>query len=94
MLEAGQEHVSRSRPPCEGVDRNRDAILQQMNQTKVALHVRAWIEIAAPKNIPNVSGSPSMRRAWIEIIAIIAALKIRFVALHAEGVDRNCLRLE
>ena len=36
-------------------------------------------------------GSPSSRRAWIEILWIRPDLSGRFVALLAEGVDRNCL---
>ena len=34
-------------------------------------------------------GSPSSRRAWIEIVAGISYLKAVQVALLAEGVDRN-----
>ena len=33
--------------------------------------------------------SPSSRRAWIEIYEVDALLYIRYVALLAEGVDRN-----
>ena len=34
--------------------------------------------------------SPSTRRAWIEIIRWMVILAISRVALHPEGVDRNC----
>ena len=37
----------------------------------------------------GVGGSPSSRRAWIEIEKIAARRTIRDVALLAEGVDRN-----
>ena len=33
--------------------------------------------------------SPSTRRAWIEIQKYFYVLKLIFVALHPEGVDRN-----
>ena len=33
--------------------------------------------------------SPSSRRAWIEISKMLAAMILAFVALLAEGVDRN-----
>ena len=37
------------------------------------------------------AGSPSSRRAWIEIYRIFASSNFVIVALLAEGVDRNCL---
>ena len=36
-----------------------------------------------------LSGSPSSRRAWIEILLYSTLLCRLFVALLAEGVDRN-----
>ena len=35
--------------------------------------------------------SPSSRRAWIEIFWLLLELVVAFVALLAEGVDRNCV---
>ena len=37
----------------------------------------------------TLEGSPSSRRAWIEIHAGGAWLDLKMVALLAEGVDRN-----
>ena len=37
--------------------------------------------------------SPSSRRAWIEIFLVNAQILCPFVALLAEGVDRNIKRL-
>ncbi len=31
--------------------------------------------------------SPSMRRAWIEIVVVSVSYHVKLVALHAEGVD-------
>ena len=51
---------------------------------------RAWIEIWLlglsddPRN-----KSPSSRRAWIEILANLFGVTTDYVALLAEGVDRN-----
>ena len=41
------------------------------------------------RTVTGVVGSPSSRRAWIEISTIYSKLSIKFVALLAEGVDRN-----
>ena len=51
---------------------------------------RAWIEItpSCGYRIVTVS-SPSTRRAWIEIVIYRAFDRLRGVALHPEGVDRN-----
>ena len=46
--------------------------------------------VIATLNIRNSMGSPSSRRAWIEITFRIARVELIFqVALLAEGVDRN-----
>ena len=50
---------------------------------------RAWIEIKAHPTKPAAALSPSTRRAWIEIQKYFYVLKLFFVALHPEGVDRN-----
>ena len=60
----------------------------------VALHAegvdRNWDETW---NYTGSSKSPSMRRAWIEIIRPGSGTGSRPVALHAEGVDRNWMTL-
>ena len=51
---------------------------------------RAWIEIAKnPHPLWESGESPSSRRAWIEIYHQGGARLRLFVALLAEGVDRN-----
>ena len=53
---------------------------------------RAWIEITPEPISPNPSMvSPSSRRAWIEIVCHFYTPFLYFVALLAEGVDRNPL---
>ena len=39
--------------------------------------------------LPEQLASPSSRRAWIEIKALVISMLITPVALLAEGVDRN-----
>ena len=41
------------------------------------------------QQIDTVNGSPSSRRAWIEIVMLECSHSKRAVALLAEGVDRN-----
>ena len=50
---------------------------------------RAWIEIKKIKKGYGNLESPSSRRAWIEIWSHIQLRSYTFVALLAEGVDRN-----
>ena len=52
---------------------------------------RAWIEIFAEGWVPPRNGwrSPSSRRAWIEILYRPKWEHTEYVALLAEGVDRN-----
>ena len=51
---------------------------------------RAWIEISVPPGRAWYSPrSPSSRRAWIEIFVRIGCCNRWYVALLAEGVDRN-----
>ena len=52
---------------------------------------RAWIEISWRRVLPLLHESPSSRRAWIEIVPWCPAHGRRWVALLAEGVDRNAL---
>ena len=50
---------------------------------------RAWIEISLVGCLPAPPTSPSSRRAWIEILGTTCLRALAFVALLAEGVDRN-----
>ena len=54
---------------------------------------RAWIEICFQNGLSeHIRTSPSSRRAWIEIVFIHSQNGASFVALLAEGVDRNIAR--
>ena len=76
---------------AEGVDRN---FLIQSCIASAAVSPssrRAWIEISWRRTfLPPQSRSPSSRRAWIEMTKACTFRKSNFVALLAEGVDRNC----
>ena len=48
---------------------------------------REWIEINPAIFKKVVSGSPSMRREWIEMIFLSTDQTLEMVSLHAEGVD-------
>ena len=50
---------------------------------------RAWIEIIIGFTFIVCLLSPSSRRAWIEIMTYGITMPQHFVALLAEGVDRN-----
>ena len=50
---------------------------------------RAWIEMYYDNPDFGMDGSPSSRRAWIEICRLRLFDKLCYVALLAEGVDRN-----
>ena len=73
----------------EGVDRNhRDAWNNFISS--VALHPEGVDRnfLFAPE-LTLFSGSPSTRRAWIEISSALDRYLLVLVALHPEGVDRN-----
>ena len=54
---------------------------------------RAWIEISCAFAVATLYfPSPSTRRAWIEIRLESVSGWPSVVALHPEGVDRNCVR--
>ena len=56
---------------------------------------RAWIEISPGRRLAPGDQSPSTRRAWIEIVKNQDFFKkVKKVALHPEGVDRNNLRAD
>ena len=65
----------------EAVDRiNRVALLAEgVDRNGQALQIRQL----------DFAGSPSSRRAWIEIPRSCERRSVRWVALLAEGVDRN-----
>ena len=48
---------------------------------------REWIEIDWRMVLPEETGSPSMRREWIEMQVVKSSWLSRIVSLHAEGVD-------
>ena len=52
---------------------------------------RAWIEMETIHDYRNAEWSPSSRRAWIEMFTLRSINHIFYVALLAEGVDRNIL---
>ncbi len=55
---------------------------------------RAWIEIDHLQSCRSCSASPSSRRAWIEIWLKDDLYNDGYVALLAEGVDRNSMTEE
>ena len=73
----------------EGVDRNMSP-LSGVAVTPVALHPEG-----VDRNFATINyffyllGSPSTRRAWIEMDCIREVMDAIGVALHPEGVDRN-----
>ena len=54
---------------------------------------RAWIEIIKDCANTKKHRSPSSRRAWIEIALGTVDADALYVALLAEGVDRNLLAM-
>ena len=57
--------------------------------SQVALLAEGVDRNSASMRRPSSSGSPSSRRAWIEIISLRSPTRTGPVALLAEGVDRN-----
>ena len=74
---------------AEGVDRNSCARNRQSTGRTSPSSRRAWIEIEELSRPTQGRTSPSSRRAWIEIGWYRSAGTSRWVALLAEGVDRN-----
>ena len=75
---------------AEGVDRNPAHTLDSTSGSKSPSSRRAWIEIGCTTSAPwRTRQSPSSRRAWIEIFRCRSAPSMPYVALLAEGVDRN-----
>ena len=75
---------------AEGVDRNVCLAHKSLEVVPSLSSRRAWIEILiGVTDIAPVSPSLSSRRAWIEIVRISYIVVVCFVALLAEGVDRN-----
>ena len=74
---------------AEGVDRNSISRWRNKLKKRSPSSRRAWIEINLSYRTDNPRKSPSSRRAWIEIFNEMHKTKMRYVALLAEGVDRN-----
>ena len=75
---------------AEGVDRNCCVWVWTHERPPSPSSRRAWIEIiASHKPSTSFTQSPSSRRAWIEIHFINNRRRVLWVALLAEGVDRN-----
>ena len=74
---------------AEGVDRNALAFGHLPVRVRSPSSRRAWIEICHKDMTCQGKRSPSSRRAWIEIVYRDCYRLSRFVALLAEGVDRN-----
>ena len=75
---------------AEGVGRNIADQNEALEVVESPSSRRAWVEIAATSTLPPmISASPSSRRAWVEIpLARLRPARV-WVALLAEGVDRN-----
>ena len=79
---------------AEGVDRNTDAQSMEFDCEQSPSSRRAWIEILLLATAKLLQlPSPSSRRAWIEIPSSWSPCGGRWVALLAEGVDRNWITL-
>ena len=77
---------------AEGVDRNCSQYEGPLGIRESPSSRRAWIEIGGQVGDLGQPGqSPSSRRAWIEMISFTVMRRRSFVALLAEGVDRNIL---
>ena len=75
---------------AEGVDRNLSIWAVRASLSTSPSSRRAWIEITSALPSPQKAGeSPSSRRAWIEISRNATTIADLYVALLAEGVDRN-----
>ena len=80
---------------AEGVDRNSGWHPERHLLSGSPSSRRAWIEIRIfTESPPRLSRSPSSRRAWIEMPHDDAPRPRQRVALLAEGVDRNNIRLQ
>ena len=76
---------------AEGVDRNSASVGIAAPASWSPSSRRAWIEMQTGGVASMVeTGSPSSRRAWIEICRWCHHRRTVWVALLAEGVDRNC----
>ena len=90
MSELGLAPVSRVALLAEGVDRNKDLLVQDAKNVLSPSSRRAWIEIVQTRTTRMTAArSPSSRRAWIEIPVLFQSGRPPQVALLAEGVDRN-----
>ena len=74
---------------AEGVDRNTPFLKKHRYHQWSPSSQRAWIEIIYAVEARPAAGSPSSQRAWIEIAYKLLRQAAKYVALLAEGVDRN-----
>ena len=79
---------------AEGVDRNCEQAFAFQPLKQSPSSRRAWIEMLVLACLSRSMTSPSSRRAWIEISRASSLVSPKFVALLAEGVDRNILVVE
>ena len=79
---------------AEGVDRNISRIPPALWRASSPSSRRAWIEIQAQDRAVGAYRSPSSRRAWIEMSQQMLKNSKLYVALLAEGVDRNSRGIE
>ena len=78
-------HQSRCRPPCEGVGRNCKEDDEFLQFVKVALHVRAWVEISSSRSAYCSSKVALHVRAWVEISFRLLDIRCQKVALHVRA---------
>ena len=86
---SGQDLMQTVALLAEGVDRNHRRTWSTSTPTSSPSSRRAWIEMRLSTSLSSAVRSPSSRRAWIEIPRAARPVPPRFVALLAEGVDRN-----
>ena len=71
------------------MDRNADGTQEGVEAAVALLAEGVDRNLVSAMSVPPYTSSPSSRRAWIEIILVLAMHLKRVVALLAEGVDRN-----
>ena len=64
-----------------------ETYLSATNESKSPSMRREWIEMYVFLSVGLLRRSPSMRREWIEILLLLVQRNMRYVSLHAEGVD-------
>ena len=79
------------RPPCEGVGRNSIMPMRVCRRQRVALHVRAWVEIGTACAHTARESVALHVRAWVEIGWRRRQRAGRWGRPPCEGVGRNSL---